>query len=187
VLEHREIGNLPPSIQLSRNGRPIEARRAEIGSVTVEDGRLRIADAAWVDQVPALPVRVPRGTHPVHAYQWHHRGETINACVAISFRRQLLPVTRQLVIETDIRPDLTEGVIVDTAEVAVSASNVLRLSSGLGDGYYPVIANANLGLWLQSLVVDFKIWHLPRVILMPGQEMDEYGFVRSSRDGPAAG
>ena len=186
MIDYREIGKLPPSIRLSRNDRPFEAFRTQVGSVVVDDGRIRIADAEWVDDVPPLPVRVPRGTYPVHAYQWRHRGAGINVCVAIAFRRQLLPRTRQLVIETDIRPDLTEGIIVDTAEIAIRSSNLLRLASGLGDGYYPVFAIHNLGGQLQSLVVDFKIWHVRRYILLPGQEMDEYALVRSSGSGPAA-
>jgi len=47
----------------------------------------------------------------------------------------------------------------------------------LGDGYYPVYGVFNFGLWLQALVVDFQLWKLKRYVLLPNQEMDEYGLV----------
>ena len=175
MLDHREIGNLPPSIRLSRNGRPIEARRAEIGSITVEDHKIRIADAAWADQVPALPVRVPRGSHAVHAYQWLHRIGPINVCVVVPFSSAPVVKARQLRIETDIRPDLTDGIIVDTAEVALRSSNTLTVASGLGDGYYPIIANYDADSQVQSLVVDFKVWDAGNYVLAHGQRLDEFG------------
>ena len=65
-------------------------------------------------------------------------------------------VTRRLVIRTSIRPDLTEGIIVDSAEIALQSSNTLTIASGFGDGYYPVVANFNWGVLLQSVVVDFE-------------------------------
>lgn len=179
---------LPPSISFQRNGLNATAHRADIGSVEPSDGQIRIADSAWVDTVPPLPVHVPSGLFPIHLYQWQHCGQIINACLVIPFARPFFPRAIQLSIETDIRPDLTEGVIVDSGEVAVQGLSSVVIQSGLGDGYYPVFAVKNLFGKIQSIVVDFKLWHVPRYILMPGQFQDEYGFVQmSGADGPKTG
>ena len=184
MLNHREIGKLPPLIRLSRNGRSFEARRAEIGSIDVKDGQIRIADAEWVDQVPALPIRVPCGTHAAYAYQWLHRIDPINVCVVFAFSLEQAVKSRQLRIETDIRPDLTDGIIVDTAKVAMQSSTQLTLTSGLGDGYYPIMANYDMHSEVQSLVVDFKVWKVSSYILAPGQRLDEFGMVETVENLP---
>jgi hypothetical protein len=186
MLNVVELAKRPESITFQRNGRAATARRVELGAVNVSNGQLRIADSAWVDDVPPLPVPVRSGTFPLYAYQWEHRGEAINVCLVLRLARPLFPKARQLVIETDIRPDLTEGVIVDSAEVTIKGDTSACVKSGLGDGYYPVFAVRNLFGGTQAIVVDFKLWHVARYILMPGQAQDEYGFVYFTDRGDSA-
>ena len=180
MLDSTALARLPSSIRFYRNGRPVDAVREDVGSVRVDDGRLWIADAGLVERVPPLPVGVPRGTHRVCAYRWHHASGPVNVCLVVAFTRAFLPRSRRLTITTDVRPDLADGIIVDTAEVAVVGADALTERSGLGDGYYPVFANYNLGLKLQSLVVDFKLWEVRRVVLMRGSTLDDYGMVTSA-------
>jgi hypothetical protein len=187
MLNVVELAKLPGSITFQRNNRPATARRVELGAINISNGHVRIADSSWVDDVPPLRVTVGSGTFPVHAYQWEHRGEAINVCLVVRFARPLFPKAQQLVIETEMRPDLSEGIIVDSAEVTIKSDTAVSVKSGLGDGYYPVFALRNLLGGTQAIVVDFKLWHVARYILMPGQAQDEYGFVYfTDRGGSAA-
>lgn len=52
------------------------------------------------------------------------------------------------------------------------------LPSGLGDGYYPVVGVYNFGLLAQAVVLDFQVWRIHEVILLPGQVLDEFAIVR---------
>jgi hypothetical protein len=176
MLDYKAVGRTPSGIRLTRNGREISAIRAPLGRVRVAGRAVRIADSAWVADVPPLPVRVADGEYDVFAYRWLHRGGDVNVCAVVRFRPpRLMVVTRRLAIHTDFRPDLTEGVIVDTGEITILSGNAITLESGLGDGYYPVVANLNYGRALQSLVVDFKLWECGKTILPSGWRSDEYG------------
>jgi hypothetical protein len=46
---------------------------------------------------------------------------------------------------------------------------------GLGDGYYPISENRNLGMRARSLVIVFKIWAQANWYAGPGFTSDEYG------------
>ncbi len=163
MLDHASIGGLPRSVRIPLGRGAIVAIRVEVGLLHVDDRRLWIADSRWADggwsdQVPPLPVRVPRGTFPVHAYRFSDEQDEIHACAVIAFRRASAVFSRRLAIRNVMRPDLTEGIIVDSAEIALHSSNTLAMASGFGDGYYPVVANQTWGLRLQSIVVDFEVW-----------------------------
>jgi hypothetical protein len=173
-----QLARLDDQLSFSRNGRTAVARRVEVGRVEITGHELRIGDAPYAHSLPPLPIRAPDGTRVVHAYQWDHRRDAIYVCVVLSFRPQRLAVARQLTIANELRPDLTAGIIVDSGEVRVGGATFVRLRSGLGDGYYPVFALYNLGLWLQAVVLDFQIYRMRRLILLPGQELDEFGIVR---------
>jgi hypothetical protein len=178
VLDHEAVARLPHRLSFSRNGRAAEVRRVPAGEVEVAGNALRIADAAYGDEVPPLPVRVPNGRHTVYAYQWDHPQGVINVCAVVAFRRQRWAVARPLTIANDMRPDLTAGIIVDSAEVRVGGVSQVVLPSGLGDGYYPVIGVYNYALVPQAVVLDFQVWRVREVILLPGQVLDEFAIVR---------
>lgn len=172
---YRAAGMAPDVIQLRMNRRPISAGRILLGEIRINDRSLRVADPAWVDDVPALSVRIEDGAYPVYAYEWSHRRGPITVCVVIPFLPRRWTTTRRLRISNDIRPDLTEGVIVDTGEIAIQGANQLVLRSGLGDGYYPIMENRNLVMWTQSLVIDFQIWEQRNYGVGHGFTLDDYG------------
>ena len=178
MLDYPAIGRLPPSIQLSRNHRPIDAVRVEVGNVPVDDGRLWITDDGWEDQLPPLPIVAPVGGHPVYAYQWRHPSGDVNVCAVVWFREQVKGAAKRLRIKTHVRPDLDEGVIVDSAAVAIRGSTGLTLRSGLGDGYYPIIAVYNSDRSIQAVIADFNVWEVRKCIMMDGWELDEYAMPR---------
>jgi hypothetical protein len=76
-----------------------------------------------------------------------------------------------------MRPDLTAGIIVDSAEIRIGSASALTHPAGLGDGYYPITGVYNFGLLARAVVLDFKLWHVRDVVLLPGQVLDEYGIV----------
>jgi len=80
-----------------------------------------------------------------------------------------------LEIDNRCRPDLFEGIVVDSGHVTVAATNTITLASGLGDGYYPIFANYNFGFQLQSLILDFNVWKIRNYVILPGQRLDEFG------------
>jgi hypothetical protein len=178
VLDHKAAARLPDRLSFTRNGRAAEARRVQVGEVDVAGRELKIADAAYGNEVPPLSVRVPDGRHGINTYQWAHTDGPISICLVVAFGCQRLPVARALKIANDMWPDLTAGIIVDSAEVRIGGASHLTLSSGLGDGYYPVVAVYNFGLFLQALVLDFEVWRVREVILVPGQVLDEFAMVR---------
>ncbi|HJZ55006.1 MAG TPA: hypothetical protein VKE74_08605 [Gemmataceae bacterium] len=183
MLNHKKAARLPDSIQFTRNGLPVEARRTQLGEVRVAGHSLRIADMMYEegsDGQPCLPVRVPDGSFPVHAYQWDHPRGIINVCVVVAFGPQRWATTRPLVVQNEWRPDITHGVIVDTAELTLWSVTAVTFAAGLGDGVYPVVGVYNYGLFAQAIVVDLLLWRNDshRVILLPGQVIDEYGIVR---------
>jgi len=89
------------------------------------------------------------GSHllSLYAYRWDYPCGLINVCVVVAFPRQWRPVTRPLTITNDMRPDLNAGIIVDSAEVQVSGVSQVVMTSGLGDGYYPLVGVYNAGLF----------------------------------------
>lgn len=175
MLNYKQIGRLPESITISRNGKPLSALRVNLGKVRVIDRTLKIADAEMIDEFPPLPVTITNGEYDVYTYQWPHPRGIVNLCAVLYVRPQRWSLTRRLSIPNEVRPDLAEGLIVDFGAVSIKSGNAITLTSGLGDGYYPVFANNNFGWWLQSLIVDFKIWEMGNVVHMPGQQVDEYG------------
>lgn len=179
VLDYKTAARLPDRLSFVRNGRVAEARRVRLGQIEVTGGELKMADVAYGEQTAPLPVRVPNGRHVVNGYQWDHSQGPINVCVVVAFRRQRLAVARPLVIANELRPDLTAGIIVDHAEVRIGGVPGVTLPSGLGDGYYPVVAVYNFGLIPQAVVLDFEVWRMRKVVLLPGQEFDEFGIVRT--------
>jgi hypothetical protein len=178
MLDHKAAARLPDRLPFSRNRRTVETRRVQLGEIEVAGHALKIADAAYGDEVRPLPVRAPDGRHAVHAYQWDHARGAINVCVVVAFRLQRLAVARPLVIANDMRPDLTGGIIVDSAEVRVSGASRVIVASGLGDGYYPVVGVYNFAWFLHAVVLDFEVWRVREIILLPGQELDEFAIVR---------
>lgn len=179
MFDLKAAARLPGRSKLMRNGVKLHARRVALGAVDVRDNALRIADADEADEPPGLPLCVPDGEHGVYAFQWEHSGRPVNVCAVISFRLQLFAVARPLSIDNRARPDLSEGVIVDSGNIRIAAASSLTMESGLGDGYYPVYAVRNFGLVLQAIVVDFEVWRVRNVILLDHQELDEFGFVRN--------
>jgi hypothetical protein len=169
---------LPDRLRFTRNGREAEANRIRLGEVEVIHSRIKLADAAYHEEMPTLRIRVPNGRWAVHVYQWNHAAGSFNVCAVISFARQRLALSRTLTIPNEIRPDMTAGMMVDSGEIWVGDESGLTFPAGLGDGYYPVVGLFNYGLFLQAIVIDLKAWHVPRVILQPGQVMDEFGMVR---------
>ena len=178
MLGFKAAARLPDRLAFIRNGRVAETTRIRLNEITIDDNRLKIADAAYEGRIPPIPVRVPNGKHVVHIYQWNHPRGLINVCAVVAFNRQRLAGVRQLKIANDTRPDITDGFIVDSGEVRIGSESGVSLESGLGDGCYPVIAVYNFGLFLQAVVVDFKVWKVRNVVLLPGQEFDEFAIVR---------
>jgi len=174
MMAHREAGKVPDVVRLIINGRAILARRRMVGELQVIGQSIQVADSAWVDEVPPLPVTVENDAYPVYSYEWSHARGPISVCVVIPFRPQGWATTRRLRIVNDIRPDLTKGIIVDTSEITIQSGNKLILPSGLGDGYYPIFENRNLGIQTQSLVIDFKVWE-KRNYGVGHYTFDEYG------------
>jgi hypothetical protein len=164
MFNYQVLGRLPEAISFTRMNSRCTARLVQLGEVRIARRRLWIADTALVDQVRPLPVWAPNGAYPIHSYEWTYEGQAVNACVIIAFRLQKWTTTRQLKVRTRIRPDLCDGIIVDSGEIAVRSLESVTVPAGLGDGYYPVVANYNLGLFLQSLVVDFKPWEVRQII-----------------------
>jgi len=179
-LDCKAAAQLPDQLPFIRNGRKAEARRVQVGEIEVASRELSIADAAYGDKASPLSDRMPDGRHVVHAYVWDHPRGPINICAVVTFARQRLAITRRLVITNDLRPDLTAGIIVDSAEVRIGGTSGVILPSGLGDGYYPIVGVYNFGLFVQALVLDFEVWRTRNVILLPGQEFDEFGIVRQA-------
>jgi hypothetical protein len=178
MLNYRALGRLPDVIAFTRGGRTLTAIRKDLGLIRIQDRRLWIADPLLVDAAPPLPVRPPGGAASVHTYLWDHPRGPVHVCVVVRFRRQRWAAIRRLAVRTDARPDLRGGVIVDSGEVAIQSAGAVRLTSGPGDGYYPVYAAYNFGVFVQAVIVDFEVWQVRRVVLMPGQELDEFGIVR---------
>lgn len=178
MLNHKATAQLPERLRFTCNGREAEASRIQLGEIEVAGGTLRVADVAYGDEALPLPVRVPDGRHTVYAYRWDHPRGPINVCAVMAFGRQRLAVARRLVIANTPRPDLTAGIIVDHAEVRIGGRSHVTLRSGLGDGYYPVIGMYNFGLFVQAVVLDFEVGRRRNVVLLPGQEFDEFGIVR---------
>jgi hypothetical protein len=177
VLDVKGAARLPDRLRFVRNGRLAAARRVRIGEIEVIGQVLRIADVAYGNETSPVPVRVADGIHTVHAYQWDRPQGVINVCVVVAFRPPRWPVTRRLRIRNDARPDLTGGIIVDHAEVRVGGFTHVTLPAGLGDGYYPVFGVYNFGLIAQAVVLDFEVWRLRNVVLLPGQAFDEFALV----------
>jgi hypothetical protein len=178
MLDYKAAARLPETIQFTRNDRSVVACRVRLGSITVAGNALLIADPSFADATAPIPVRVPEGTYPVHAYQWDHSRGAINVCVVVQFRPQWWAIARRMTIHNHYRPDITHGIIVDTAEVCVGSPSEVTLPSGMGDGVYPVAGVYNLGLFMQAVVLDFRMWEIRDVVLLPGQEFDEYRIVR---------
>jgi hypothetical protein len=192
MLDHKAAARLPETIRFTRNGLEVEARRARAGEVRVVGQALRIADVMYEGsnrhEQPRLPIRIPDGSYPVHVYQWDHPRGIINVCGVISFCSQRWAVTRRLAIQSEWRPDITHGVIVDNGRLTIWSASAVTFEAGLGDGVYPVVGVYNFGLFAQAIVVDLLVWKNDshRIILLPGQEFDEYGIVRrvDADDGP---
>jgi hypothetical protein len=180
MLDYGAIGRIPESIALNRNGKVIAAARKRLGTLRVINRTLRIADAEMIHEFPPLPVGVKNGEYEVYAYEWSHSRGPVNVCAVVLLRQQRWAISRRLTIRNNIRPDLTEGLFVDFGAVSIESDNLITLTAGLGDGYYPVFAIRNFGVFLQSIIVDFKIWKLPNLVLLPGQKLDEYGMVVST-------
>jgi hypothetical protein len=178
VLDHKSAARLPEQLRFTRNGREADARRVQLGEIEVVCRELRVSDATYGDGVSPLPVRVPNGLHTVHVYLWDHPRGSIPVCMVMAFWPQRLAVARPLVIDNNMRADLTDGIIVDCGEVRISSATSVTLASGLGDGYYPVYGIYNFGLFVQAIVLDFKVWQVRKMGLLPGQTMDEFGIVR---------
>jgi hypothetical protein len=178
VLDYKAAARLPDRLRFTRNGREAEARRVLVGEIQINGRELRVADVAYGNDAPPLPVRVPDGRHRVYAYDWEHARGPIKVCAVVAFGRQRLAVARPLVISNQMRPDLTDGIIVDHAEVQIGGTSGVTLPSGLGDGYYPVIGVYNFGVSVQAIVLDLKVWQVREVVLLPGQVLDEFGVVR---------
>lgn len=174
-IRYTTAGGVPDVIELKRNRRPISAERVLLGEIEVADRAITIADPSWVDETPRLPVRIENGVYPVYAYQWMHRSGPVNVCIVLYLSRDRWTVPRRLRIPNDIRPDLTEGVMVDTGEVAISGGNKIITQSGCGDGYYPVVANRSLRIRVQSIVVDFEVHRTANYGVGHGFKLDEYG------------
>ena len=179
MLNCQLVGSLPTSIPLTRNLRLISAVRTLVGNVRIDRRGLRIADSGWSRQVPPLPIAAPSGTYPVHTYQWAHPRGPFNVCVVVRFRNPVRLKTQRLKIRANIQPDLSDGIVVDSAEIDVRSANKLTIPSGLGDGYYPVFANVNVDGQLQSAVVDFKAWEVGKVT--SESVFDEYGVPTGER------
>ncbi len=177
MLDHKAAARLPDRLHFTRNGRNAEADRVLLCELEVADRELKIADADYGDEVSPLPIRVPNGRHAVYTYRWDHARGPINVCMVVAFGRQRLAVARPLVITNDMRPDLTAGIIVDSAEVRIGSASSATFPSGLGDGYYPVVGVFNFGLFAQAAVLDFKVWQVRQVVLLPGQVQDEFAIV----------
>lgn len=178
MLDHKAAARLADRLWFTCNGRAAEAQRVQVGEIEVSGRALRVADVAYGDEAPPLPVRAPDGRHAVHAYRWDHPRGPINVCAVVAFGQQRLAVARRLVIANAPRPDLTAGIIVDHGEVRIGGRSHVTLPSGLGDGYYRVIAVYNFGLVVQAVVLDFEVGRPRNVVLLPGQEFDEFGIIR---------
>jgi hypothetical protein len=178
VLNHKSAARLPDRLRFTRNGREADAHRVQLGEIEVVGRELRVADATYEDEVSPLPVRVPNGLHAIHVYLWEHPRGSIPVCVVMAFLPQRLAVARPLVIDNNMRADLTDGIIVDSGEVRIGSASSITLASGLGDGYYPLHGIYNFGLFVQAVVLDFKVWQVRKMGLLPGQTLDEFGIVR---------
>jgi hypothetical protein len=178
MLDCRAIGRLPECLSFTRGGLEVTAARNDLGTIHVRNRRLWVADPMLLDAAAPLPLRPSDGAASVHTYVWDHPCGPINVCAVVRFRPQGWANTRRLAVRTDVRPDLAEGVIVDCGEIAIRSADAVQLRSGLGDGYYPVYANYNLGAFAQSVIVDFEVWRVRDVILLPGQQLDEFGILR---------
>jgi hypothetical protein len=183
VLDHEAAARLPERLPFSRNGRTIEVRRVRLGEIVVARQQLKIGDAAYGDDTQPIPIRVPNGRHSVHVYQWDHPRGPIYVCAVVAFGRQRWALARPLSIANNMRPDLAEGIIVDSGEVRIGSVSHVTLSSGLGDGYYPVIGVYTFGLFAQAVVLDFLVGSVREVILLPGQVLDEFAIVRRATEG----
>jgi hypothetical protein len=176
MLFYKTIACLPEAVRFSRNGYPIAAQRKSLGRIQIADARVWAADPQLIDDVLSLPVKCPNGEFDVFRYEWNHQNGPVNVCVVIAFRPQHWAISRRLSIHTAIRPDLTEGIIVDFGQVALRSASTISVKSGLGDGYYPVVAVYNFGVALQALIVDFKIWETRPIILCDeSRTLDKFG------------
>lgn len=191
-LDHKTITRLPDTIEFSRRDRSIMARRVQLGEIRVSGHTLRIADVMYEgegrNEQPPLPVRAPNGLHPVYAYQWDHPDRIINVCAVVAFRAQSWALGRRLVVRNEWRPDLTHGVIVDNGQLSLWSETAVTFEAGLGDGVYPIIGVFNFGFFPQAVVIDLMLWRdeSHRIILLPGQYLDEFGIVRRvAEPGPA--
>ena len=174
-LPYKIAGTAPEVIELVRNKCPISASRVLLGEIEIIGRSSRVADPAWVADVPSLPVNISGGTYPVYAYEWSHRRGPITVCVVILFLQRRWTMSRRLRITNDIRPDLRDGVIIVSGEIVIAGGNQIAVPSGLGDGYYPIIENRFLGFWTQSLIIDFEIYTPRNYGVGHGLSLDEYG------------
>src|SRR5262249_18485170 len=108
-IPYKTAGTAPRVINLLRNNRPISASRMLLGEIQIVGRSLRVADPAWVDDVPGLSINIVDDAYPVYAYEWSHRTGPIIVCVVIPFLQRRWLTTRRLRIINDIRPDLTKG------------------------------------------------------------------------------
>ena len=178
MLDCKAAARLPESLPFFRNGRSLVAKRVVVGEIEVAGGQLKIADALCGDAAAPIPLRIPNGRHAVYAYEWDHPRGPIKVCAVLAFSKQRLATARPLTITNETRPDLTSGIIVDSAEVRIGGASHIVLTSGLGDGYYPVFGVFNFAFFTQAVVLDFRMDHAPRFILLPGQVLDEFGIVQ---------
>jgi hypothetical protein len=174
MLNAREIGRLPESIRLVRNGHELVALRKAIGTIRIANRSIWIGNPELVEQLRPLPVHPSNGDAEVYSYEWKHPRGPFDICAVISFRPQRAALPRRLRIDNrPYRPDLKDG-MVDTAEIIIRSDTSLTMPTGFGDGYYPVTANYNFGLALQSLVVDFEVWRVREVIYLTEKQFDQY-------------
>ena len=172
----RDIIDLPQSITLERNHRAIVAVAEELGTFECADGHITVGDAEGIAEFS--PITVRSGAYRVVVYQWQHpQQRLVNVALLAACADTSRGRVKHILVRQSFAPHIAD-LPVDFASVAVKIGNrTVRVQSGLGDGVYPVYVRKPFLRAANLVMVDFKIWELGKVVLLPGQEMDEYQMV----------
>lgn len=156
---------LNPQLSFARGSRTEIAHRRDLGVIEFKTSSVLISDPHFADRTDPIAIRFAGRRAEIVAYEWTHpRYGPVDACLVLSFRRMCRPLAWRELIHNHLRPDLTDGVIVDHAEISIAGTPPIRRPSGLGDGYYPIWHVKSLGMWTSALVIDFNLWRTRKVL-----------------------
>lgn len=180
MISYRELVQCPTICGLQRGPKFVELERQLVGELDISRNQVSIFDPELEDQPPRLPVRIRNGLAPVYVYRAQLGDRLCNACVLILLRKPRFAMLSRLAIRDFGFAASCRGVMTDSAQIEIRSTNAITVDSGLGDGVYPIIVSRNFGFRVQAIIIDFLLHKRANYLLMPGQNLDEWGFPDSN-------